>query len=432
MSIDYGLDLFPLMAAVLAAVTCGVLGNFLVLRRQSLMGDAISHAVLPGLVIAFLVASTRSPLAMFLGAAIAGMVTVVTIEVVKRLGRVEPGAAMGVVFSVMFALGVLLIEKAAARHVDLDADCVLYGQLETLVWFEAPTTFTGLWSWATLEAMPRQVTLLLVMCALALAFVGVLFKELRIAAFDPSLATSQGIHAGAMHYALMIFVAAATVASFEAVGSILVIAMLIAPAATARLITDRLGTQVFCSIVVAVVCGVVGYFGATVVPAIFGGDSVNAAGSMTLVAGVLVTAAALLSPSHGLIARAVRRRKLGNVSAVDDLLGTLLRLRETGQQKVSATALPGHADRAVTLATRLDLVRRFDGHVRLTPTGLDRATAVLRRHRLWEDYLVTDAGLSADHVHDPAEQLEHLPLEPASDALVDPHGKPIPPRTADR
>ena len=103
------LDLFPLMAAILAAVTCGLLGNFLVLRRLSLMGDAISHGVLPGLVIAFLLSSSRNPVAMFAGAAAAGVATVVLVELVKRFGRVEPGAAMGVVFSLMFALGVLLI-----------------------------------------------------------------------------------------------------------------------------------------------------------------------------------------------------------------------------------------------------------------------------------------------------------------------------------
>ena len=258
-----------------------------------------------------------------------------------------------------------------------------------------------------------------------MTFVALLFKELRIAAFDPGLATSQGIHAGAMHYVLMIFVAAATVASFEAVGSILVIAMLIAPAAAARLLTDRLGSQVLCSLAIAVACGLVGYFGATLVPAAFGGGSVNAAGSMTVVAGVLVVAAALLSPSHGLIARAVRRRRLGNASMVDDLLVTLLRLREAGRTSGVGNELAG---RAVALAARQGLVRRQEDRVELTATGLERATAVLRRHRLWEDYLVTDAGLSADHVHDPAEKLEHLTVEPVSEAVVDPHGKPIPPR----
>ena len=167
MYFDLALDLFPLLAAALAAVCCGLLGNFLLLRKQSMMGDAISHSVLPGLVIAFLIASTRSPLVMLAGATIAGVVTVVLVEFVKRFGKVEPGAAMGVVFSILFALGVLLIEKAAVRHVDLDAECVLHGQLETLVWYSAPATISGLWSVETLDAIPRQIITLTIILTLA-------------------------------------------------------------------------------------------------------------------------------------------------------------------------------------------------------------------------------------------------------------------------
>lgn len=303
MVFDIGLDLFPLLAGVLAALTCGLLGNFLVLRRLSLMGDAISHSVLPGLVIAFLITSTRNPLVMFLGAAIAGIATVVLVELVKKLGRVEPGAAMGVVFSVLFALGVLLIERAAVRHVDLDADCVLHGQLETLVWYTAPDSWSALLQWSTLAAFPRQVVILAGTCLFAIVFIGLLFKELRIAAFDPALATTQGFHAGFLHYLLMIVVAAATVAAFEAVGSILVIAMLICPAATARLLTDRLLPQIIWSAAIAIMTGVLGYFAATMVPAAFGKDAVNAAGSITTVAGFVLVLAIIASPRQGLIAR---------------------------------------------------------------------------------------------------------------------------------
>ncbi len=427
----YALDLFPLMAGVLAAMTCGLLGNFLVLRKQSLMGDAISHAVLPGLVVAFLITSSRNPWIMFAGAAIAGAATVVLIELVKKLGRVEPGAAMGVVFSVLFALGVLLIEQAAARHVDLDAGCVLYGQLETLAEFGLPETFGELMSWSTLALVPRQVWMLSGMFLLALLFVVMLFKELRIAAFDPELSTTQGIHAGLMHYALMIFVAAATVAAFEAVGSILVIAMLICPAAVARLLTDRLGSQIVCSLIVALICGVTGYFGATLVPTWFDAGSVNAAGSMTLVAGGLVGLAAFFSPAHGLIARAWRRRGLARDTAIDDLLAALLRLREVGKANAelgdlrSRPGLPS-VSRAVRLAMSRGFVELADSVLILTEPGLHRATAVLRKHRRWESYLVKDAGLRADHVHEVAEQFEHFDVEPVTDATTDPHGKPIP------
>ncbi|MEM6553323.1 MAG: metal ABC transporter permease [Planctomycetota bacterium] len=433
-----GPDLFPLLAALLATATCGLLGNFLVLRQQSLMGDAISHAVLPGLVIAFIITSSRNPLLMFGGAAIAGLVTVVLIEAVKKLGRVEPGAAMGVVFSIMFALGVLLIEQAAARSVELHADCVLYGQLETLAWFTAPPTLLGVFQLTPAEffaAVPRQVWTLAVMAALALGFVLFFFKELRIAAFDPGLATAQGISAGLMHYLLMAFVAAATVAAFEAVGSILVIAMLIAPAATARLLTDRLAPQITVSLLAAAVAATLGYLAATtiplqlhalgVLPSVINGNSVNAAGSITVVAGLLVAAAALLSPSHGLIARSLRRKHLGRTAAVDDLLTTLYRFHELNQPNPPATDLPTPA---LKTATRNNWIEPTPNSVTLTDAGLVRAAALLRKHRLWEDYLVTDAGLLPDHVHDAAEQFEHLRLEPTSSATTDPHGKPIPQR----
>ncbi|MEO0586256.1 MAG: metal ABC transporter permease [Planctomycetota bacterium] len=431
MTFNIALDLFPLTAALLATLTCGLLGNFLVLRRESLMGDAISHAVLPGLVIAFLLSSSRSPLLMLAGAAAAGLVAVVLIEAVRRLGKVEPGAAMGVVFSVMFALGVLLIEQAAADNVDLDPDCVLYGQLETLAWFTAPDTLAGLWAWHTVESIPRQVWLLAVMFALSAGFVLLLFKELRIASFDPGLATSQGVLAGVMHYLLMGLVAAATVAAFEAVGSILVIAMLIAPAATARLLTDRLDVQIGLSLVAAVLAAAGGYFGATLVPGAFDLPSVNAAGSMTVVAGALVVAAAVLSPSHGFVARLWRRRRLAERTAVDDLIATLYRGGETGY-----AALPHDTLRTAMLGRRLDttlaaarrrgLVDDRAVGVSLTDAGRAAAAELVRRHRLWEHYLVDDAGLAPDHVHATAEALEHLPVAPATDATVDPHGQPIP------
>ena len=428
-----GLDLFPLLAATLAAVGCGLLGNFLVLRRLSLMGDAISHSVLPGLVIAFLITTSRNPLAMFLGAAVAGVGTVVLVEAIKKLGRVEPGAAMGVTFSVLFALGVLLIERASVRHVDLDADCVLHGQLETLVWYDAPRSASQLFTTSTLDAIPSQIVLLFIMVLLAIVFTAGLFKELRIAAFDPSLATSLGFNATVLHYVLMVFVAAATVASFEAVGSILVIAMLICPAATARLLTDRLVPQILLSVVVSLVTGVGGYFAATTVPAMFDKDAVNAAGSMTMVSGLLLAMAIVFAPRHGLAMRLVRRRRLAGRIATDDLLAMLYRGSESGMQSMDRSGLeemlPGRdLARAIASASKTGLISVDGDSVSLTSAGIPAAADVLRRHRLWERYLVDEAGIAADHVHAPAEQLEHVTPHPSIPADTDPHGKPIPPR----
>lgn len=458
MFFDIGLDLFPLLAAVFAAVSCALLGNFLVLRRLSLMGDAISHSVLPGLVIAFLITSTRSPLVMFAGAAIAGMATVVLVEFVKRFGRVESGAAMGVVFSILFALGVLLIEQAAARHVDLDADCVLHGQLETLVWYSAPQSWdeaTQLRTWTGYiiepavidpatggvlqpakkhEGVPRPVSTLAITLFLTVGFVTLLFKELRLAAFDSALATTLGFNASLLHYLLMVFVAVATVASFEAVGSILVIAMLICPAAVARLFTDRLGSQMICSVIVALISSIGGYFSATMIPSVFGIDAVNAAGAMAMMGGLVLTIAVFLAPSHGVISRVIRRRRLSSRVALDDLLAGLYRAYEHGQQEPTRAQIQlsfTHPNLHTTIkrAARLQLVEPIGtGVVQLTEAGMQSAREVVRRHRLWEHYLVEKAGLAPDHVHETAELLEHLTSYPPQGPASDPHGKTIPPK----
>lgn len=454
---DIGLDLFPLLAGVLASVCCGVLGNFLVLRKLSLMGDAISHSVLPGLVIAFIVVSSRDPLAMFVGAAAAGVLTVMLVELVKKLGRVEPGAAMGVVFSVLFALGVLLIESESVRQIDLDADCVLHGQLETLAWFTPPSSWeeaSQLKTWTGYEiapavidpdadevvqaairheGVPSQIVTLVIMVAAAFVLVTLLFKELRIAAFDPALATTLGFNAGVLHYVLMIFVAAATVASFEAVGSILVIAMLVCPAATARLLTDRLVTQICVSVCAALAASVGGYVAATAIPSMWELEPVNAAGSMTVVGGLLLVAAILVSPSHGVLVRVLRLRRLARQIAVDDLLAALYRLRERGGTVIESKAMEAVLPRrtlaqALGEAYRRGLVTTDGGSIGLTASGHDAGASIIRRHRLWETWLVDEAGVSPDHVHDTAERLEHFDSEPAVESRIDPHGKDIPSR----
>ena len=424
-------DLLPVMAAVFAAVSCGILGNFLVLRRLSLMGDAVSHSVLPGLVIAFIVAGSRAPGVMFLGAAIAGVATVALVEVVKRVGRVDPGAAMGVVFSVLFALGVVLIEQAAARHVDLDADCVLYGQLETLFWVP-PQSWSAFWAPETLTMVPAGVWTLMGMTIVAVVFVVALFKELRIAAFDGALATTQGFHAGFLHALLMVLVAAATVASFEAVGSILVVAMLVCPAATARPLTDRLHSQIIVSVAVAIVSAVGGYIAATAVPAAFGADSINAAGSIAVVSGIIVVTAALASPSHGVIAKAIAHRRLSRSMGIDDVVATVYRAEEAGAPSVTRATLRGPHGAVADAVGRGLVQESTPGAFSLTETGRAAAADVVRRHRLWESYLVREAGMAPDHVHDVAEQLEHLPVAPARTGDEDPHGKPIPPGASGR
>lgn len=297
------IDLPALLAALFACLSCALVGNFLVLRRQSLMGDAISHAVLPGIVAGFLVAGTRNTFPMLTGALTAAIIAGGMIELVRRLGRVEAGAAMGVVFTGLFALGVVLIEQGPARQVDLDADCVLYGQLEAILWL-SPSGWSDLASPAAWTTLPRQVLQLLAVFAICLTVILVFFKEFTLVSFDPGLADTLGLKSGLMQHVIVALAALAAIASFEAVGSILVIAMLICPAATARLYTDRMGTQVALSMLIGGATGTGGYGLGAFGPSLLGYDlAVNAAGSIAVLAGIVLGLSILLAPRYGVIAR---------------------------------------------------------------------------------------------------------------------------------
>lgn len=296
------LDSWIIIVGALAAVACALLGNFLVLRKMSMMGDAISHAVLPGLAIAFLVTGARASLTMFIGAAIVGVMTAVFTQWVSRFGKVDEGASMGIVFTTLFAAGLLLIVQAA-DHVDLDPGCVLYGAIELtpldVVW--RPEFF------GAELAVPRAVVVLAGVLLLNLFCVIAFFKELRIVCFDSALATTMGIHANLIHYLLMTLVAVTTVAAFEAVGSIIVIAMLIVPPATAHLLTDRLDRMVLLSVVFAILAAVFGHISALTVPQLFGFSDTSTSGMMAVMAGLLFTLVAFCAPRHGILVKKFRR-----------------------------------------------------------------------------------------------------------------------------
>jgi manganese/zinc/iron transport system permease protein len=306
------LDLAALLAATLACLVCGLIGNLLLLTRQSLLGDAISHSVLPGIVMGFWVTGTRAAPPLVLGALVAAVAAALLIGLVRRLTRLEPGAAMGVVFSGMFALGLVLIEVSGAHAVDLDVDCVLYGQLEALIW-PAATGLSSLVDPAALAEFPAEVwTLAGALALLGLVLAG-LWKELRLAAFDPDFAQAIGFSPRLLSVVVLVLVAVACVASFWAVGSVLVIAALVAPAAIARLLTNEYGAQFAISAVVAVAMGAGGYGAAAALPVVLDlGHGLNAAGMMAVVAGVLL-ALAVAFGRHG--RRGGRRKAAGAAPA---------------------------------------------------------------------------------------------------------------------
>ncbi len=279
-------DAWTLATAILCCVCCGVLGCFLVLRRMALLGDAISHAILPGLALAFYFSESRDLLPMLAGAMVVGVMTSLLSAGLSRWGKVPDDASMGIVFTSLFAIGVILVNRFASK-VDLDPGCVLYGLLETVAL--DTTLIAGI-------AVPRTFAWLAAILAVNLTLIGLFWKELKIVCFDAALATSMGLAAWVIHYGLMTAVAATAVASFEAVGSILVIAMLVAPGATAHLLTDRLSTMLIWSAVLAALAAGIG-FGLAL--------ALN-----TSIAGMIATASlaifmivAIGAPRYGMLAR---------------------------------------------------------------------------------------------------------------------------------
>lgn len=421
-------DLWVIATGSLAAASCGVLGCFLLLRRLSLLGDAISHAVLPGLALAFMLTGTRDALPMLAGALVAAMLTAGLSEALPRLTRVAPDAALGIVFSAFFALGVILIEYAA-RNVDLDPGCVLYGLIE----FTPFDTITV----AGIE-IPRAFATLLVIALIDFVLVAVFYKELKLAAFDPALATAMGFSAALIHYGLITLVAGTVVASFEAVGSILVITMLIAPGATAQMLTDRLSVMLVIAAGVGVASAAIGYWLSLEL-------NTSTAGMMSVVAGAIFSLAVVFSPRHGLLARLARRIPLALRIEREDVLGQLFRDKELGHATPGAALANSHTGRrsarllrrlALASLRRRGLIRRegATGAYTLTAVGAELARDLVRGHRLWETYLAQRMGLPSDHVHEPSHAAEHY-LTPemreqirheVADEGTDPHGRRIP------
>lgn len=423
------LDTWIVVIASLCGCACALVGNYLVLRRLSMMGDAISHAVLPGLAGAFLLTGSRASLPMFIGAAVVGVLTALLTEWVRRFGKVDEGASMGVVFTALFALGLIMIRRAA-DHVDLDADCVLYGALE---WAAVDTIWLGG------MVIPRPVLTLGIVLLINAAFVVFFFKELRISAFDPELATTLGFHAGVMHYLLMTLVAITAVASFEVIGNILVVAMLIVPGATAYLLTDRLRNMVLLSLVIAVASAVLGHVAAMTIPTWFGYPDTRTAGTMAAVSGVIFMGALLFAPRQGMISRLVHHTLLSLRIAQEDVLGNLYRQEERPGEVIAYDDQVHGVWWVVKLALwrllKTGQVERTDDRLALTKSGRATAAELLRSHRLWESFLADRMSIRPDHTHSTAEQLEHITdlemqrrlEQDTRGPQTDPHGRPIPP-----
>ena len=475
------IDTWIIITAALAAMACALPGVFLTLRKQSMMGDALSHTSLLGIVVSLLLMhyiyqnkswislenyQSWQHVALFTGAVLIGIFTSLAAEWVCTYVRVDSSAALGVVFTSLFALGLLII-RLEADAVHIDQDCVLYGSLETSVMHTMfDTQLSGLKVQqsrfsaisrkpvSSPRGIPQAAVTNTAVLLLNLGLLFLFYKELKITAFDPDLATSVGINAGLIGNLLMAVTAVTLVAAFESVGSILVIAMLVVPAATAYLLTDRLHIMIAISLLVAALSALAGHILAITVPPLLFSRFENAAnlnastaGMMSVVAGLLFTLAALFGPRHGILSKIITRIQLSMRIVGEDILGMLYRFDEaqsSSSPKSGVTVNLQTTGVSTTMQYLATALLRWQGLIVASAEGLSLTTAgkqsardLVRAHRLWESYMAEHFLLPGDHLHGTAANVEHFLTSEMREELsasleqstTDPHGRDIPPES---
>ena len=413
---------FALAGAMLLGVTCGLLGSFIVVRRLALMGDALSHAVLPGVAIGFLWTMTKNPVAIFVGATVAGLLGACTVHLLTQTTRLKEDTALGMVLAGFFAVGICLVTMIQRLPTGNKSgiDKFLFGQA-------AAISSGDVW-------LMSGVTLLSILA------ITLFYKEFLITSFDPGFGRVTGVPVQVFHLALMLLLAFAVVIALQAVGVVLVSAMLITPPAAAYLLTDRLHRMLWIAAFFGLLAGAIGAFLS------FLGNNLPTGPFMVLAASSVFGVAFLFAPRHGVITRWWRQRsrvhrirRENTLKAVYHVLEdrhfigegvALQELAERRRETLEEALLQGRELRQHGFAT----VHEADHSIWLTPLGWQRAAAIVRNHRLWELYLTHSASIAADHVHEDAEKIEHLlgedvvrQLEKHLDyATQDPHGRPIP------
>jgi manganese/zinc/iron transport system permease protein len=413
---------YSLLGSVLLGICCGLLGSFIVVRKMALVGDALSHAVLPGVACGFLWGMSKDPVAIFIGATAAGLLGTAVVHWIVQTTRLKEDAALGLVLATFFAVGICLLTMIQQLPTGSKSglDKFLFGQAAALG--------------------KDDITLMGAVTALAVVTVFLFYKEFLLTSFDPAFARAAGLPAQLIHYVLMLLLAFAVVIALQAVGVVLVSAMLITPASAAYLLTDRLSRMLWLAAIFGIGAGALGSFLSFLSPTLPTGPF------MVLGATLVFLLAFFLAPRHGLVMRWWRQVSRARRTRCENTLKSIYHVLEGRgfhSEGVSLSELAGRrSESSEESRKQADELRRHglatlaDGGqtILLTPEGWRVARSMVRNHRLWELYLTNAAQIAADHVHDDAEKIEHVlgeevvrQLERRLDyATTDPHGKAIP------
>ena len=413
---------YALIGSILLGVCCGLLGSFLVVRKMALVGDALSHAVLPGVALGFLWNMNKDPWAIFIGATLAGILGAISVHAIKQTTHLKEDTALGLVLAAFFAVGIVLLTmiQQLPEGNKSGIDKFLFGQAAAI--------------------SQRDVVLMSIVTGLALVTILLFYKEFLVTSFDSGFARASGFPVQVFHYALMLLLAFAVVIALQAVGVVLVSAMLITPAAAAYMLTDRLHRMLWLAALFGVFAGASGAFFSFLRPNLPTGPF------MVLGASTVFALAFLFGPKHGVTVKWWLQRSRFQRIQRENTLKAIYHVLEAGQFQGEGVTLKELAERR---RETLEQVRRETAALRthdfatlqdegqtvyLTPDGWQRALTIVRNHRLWELYLTHAAQIPPDHVHEDAEKIEHVlgedvvrELERKLDfARKDPHGRAIP------
>jgi ABC-type Mn2+/Zn2+ transport system permease subunit/Mn-dependent DtxR family transcriptional regulator len=413
---------YALAGSILLGITCGLLGSFIVVRKMALVGDALSHAVLPGVALGFLWDMTKDPVAIFVGATLAGLLGTAVVHLIKHTTRLKEDTALGLVLASFFAVGVCLLTMIQRLPTGNKSgiDKFLFGQ--------AAAIGSG------------DLKLMAVIALISIAAVVLFYKEFLVTSFDPDFARGCGFSTHLIHYGLMLLVAFAVVISLQAVGVVLVSAMLITPAAAAYLLTDRMHRMLWLAATFGMLSGAVGAFFS------FLGTGLPTGPFIVLGATTVFVGAFLFGPRHGIVIRWMKHRSRSNNVRRENTLKAIYHVLENRNFQGEGVSLRELAERRrETVEEARDQSQSLRRHglaslyeegnmIFLTPAGWQLACSIVRNHRLWELYLTNAAQFSADHVHDDAEKIEHVLGEEVvreierrlEFAKRDPHGRRIP------
>lgn len=420
---------YAVLGSLLLGTCCGLLGSFIVVRKLALMGDTLSHAVLPGVALGFLWTMTKDPWAIFIGATVAGLLGTVVVHWIHTTTHIKEDSAMGLVLSGFYAIGICLFTMIQHLPTGNKAglDKFMFGQAAAL-------GSDDLWMIGIVTAASGFLILLF-------------YKEFLVTSFDSQFATAIGLPAKFIHYLLMLLLAFSVVIGLQAVGIVLISAMLITPAATAFLLTDRMHRMLIYASLFGMCSGLLGSFFSYL------GNSLPTGPFMIVSASMLFTLALLFGNRYGIIPRKLRHLNRSHRIQIENTLKAIYQIKEKTHFREEAVSIQQFGEqrnlpiveaekevkklikeRYVTLSkSNLDEFKQ-NQLIYLTPSGWKTACRIVRNHRLWELYLTESAQYEPDHVHDDAEEIEHILGEATVRELerrldfptVDPHGKLIP------